>query len=203
MKSTIPVVCIAFCSDALAAERAAAAVPDLDALPLPNIYSSKTTYKVDPYIAAAAKLQSLGKEEALRHLADFALDNRHAMIDGNAGWRAEPLYVLCRMLFVPREGIPFRAPALGVGGDPKLNPLEPIEIVDGIPFLTFQGRYLLTGAPEEPTTYLLFCITHCNWSDYRYAPKTMAKKRAALEKLLAHRADDYTADNLRTQIESR
>jgi hypothetical protein len=113
------------------------------------------------------------------------------------------------MLFVSREGISFRAPHVGVSGaDLKSDPLEPITIVDGVPFLTFQGRYLLGGgAPEEPVNYLLFCITHCNWSEYRYAPKSMAEKRGALEKVLAHWSiPELRAsweDKLRPQIELR
>ena len=122
-------------------------VPDLDALPLPGIFDSKNVYRVDPYIEVAAQLQALGKEEAFRILGDFALRHVYMTTEGNSGYRSEPLLELCRMLFVARGDAPFRAPGLGVSGaDPKLDPLEPIHLVDGIPFLTFHRSYLLAGS---------------------------------------------------------
>ena len=187
-----------------AKEPAAAVAHTLEALPLVGV-DSGDTYRVDPYIAAAAQLQALGKEEALRQLGDFALRHGQDLAAHNSVWRGEPLYVLCRMLFVPREGIAFRAPYLGANnaGQTKFNALEPIELVDGIPFLTSQGTYIGSGFPESPESYLLFCITHCRWSDYHYAPRSAAEKRAALHKIIAR--DEqlfYKHAALRAQIAS-
>ncbi len=177
---------------------------ELDSLPLPGMHYPKVTYRVDPYIKAAAALQALGKEEALRELGDFAERNRLDIVEGNSAYRTEPLYILCRMLFVQRKNIPFRRPGLGAGKeDPKRNPLEPIHLINGVPFLTFQHSYLLVGAPEDPTNYLLFCITHCDWSPFRFAPKSRSEKRAALEKLLKAMPEfQFKQDELEAQLAS-
>jgi hypothetical protein len=63
-------------------------------------------------------------------------------------------------------------------------PLEPIELVDGIPFLVSQG-YILAGHAEHPLQYLSYCIQECDWSSFRFAPKSVGEKQRALQKLLS------------------
>ncbi len=63
-------------------------------------------------------------------------------------------------------------------------PLEPIELVDGVPFLITRG-YVLGGLPEADEWYLHYCETNCDWSNSHYAIKTDQQKREALYKLLA------------------
>src|SRR5437868_6273385 len=60
-------------------------------------------YQVDPYIAAAAKIQAMGEEKGPRMLMDLANDQEHG----------EKAIVLCRMLFVPRPHCDFRRPLIG------------------------------------------------------------------------------------------
>src|SRR5436190_904546 len=55
-------------------------------------------YKADSYIRAAVVLQQFGKDEACRSLRDVARDPTLRDVDGT------PLIVVCRMLFVAREG---------------------------------------------------------------------------------------------------
>jgi hypothetical protein len=145
---------------------------------LPDFYSGRQ-YNVEPYIRAAAALQSLGRPTALKTLHEMAGDPR-------ADAR---VILLCRMLFVPPRGVEFRRPALGSAlflRDTSYSdwPLEPIEIVDGVPFLVVTG-YFGAGAPESDELYLRYAETHLDWSAVRYAAKTPQEKRDALEKLFA------------------
>jgi hypothetical protein len=97
------------------------------------------------------------------------------------------VFILCRMLFSERVGTNFRRPWLGesvfLGGTGYDDwPLEPIEIVDGIPFYVIRG-YNLAGLAEAPDQYVHYCDTNCDWSEVVYTSKTQQQKRAALHKL--------------------
>jgi hypothetical protein len=141
-------------------------------------------YKVDPYLRAAVALQDMGRERAVEHLRAWAAK----------GADERPI-VLCRMLFTARTGGEFRRPALGAalfvgggmlearGSEYKNWPLEPIELVDGVPLLVTRG-YALGGRAERPSSYLAYCVEHCDWSTFRFRAKSPAKKAAALKKLL-------------------
>jgi uncharacterized protein (TIGR03067 family) len=95
-------------------------LPDLEA----------TTYRVDPYVRAAAMLHDMGKDKATDALSKLARGHEHD----------NQVIVLCRMLFTPKAKGKFRRPALGAAlllgdtGDADW-PLEPIELVDGVPCL--------------------------------------------------------------------
>ena len=97
--------------------------------------------------------------------------------------------VLCRMLFTQSPSSGFRPPRLGGAsflGDTQSQdwPLEPIDVVDGVPFLITRG-YTLAGVPESDARYLAYCETDCHWSNFRYTTKTELQKREALSKLLS------------------
>jgi hypothetical protein len=136
-------------------------------------------YRVDPYIAAAAKLREVGKDRAAAILLELA------------GGRecANAAIVLSRMLFVARPKSEFRRPLLGlpccVGGTSAGDwPLEPMAVVDGVPFLVVRG-YNLFGSAEAPLRYVRYCIRECDWGNADLKPKSAVEKRKALEKLLA------------------
>jgi hypothetical protein len=137
------------------------------------------TYRVDNFIRMAMALQSLDRSDALDELHSWARDpHAHARV-----------IVLARMLFVPRAGSELRSPGLGravlLGGTDYSDwPQEPIEIVDGVPFL-ITGGYELLGAPERDEGYLRYCETNGDWTAFKYDAKTAEQKRDALQKLLA------------------
>lgn len=136
-------------------------------------------YKVDPYIAVAVRLQTAGKEKAVETLRKAAED----------GWPDYHVIILCRMLFTAKPKGEFRRPAIGgpctLGGtNSKDWPLEPIELVDGVPFLVVTG-YIVGGFPEPARDYLRHCIDTCTWNTEIFKPKTAAEKRTALAKLFA------------------
>jgi hypothetical protein len=153
-------------------------------------------FKIDPYLEAAATLQLLGQEGAIATLKALAAD------DGTQGTR---VIVLCRMLFTPKKGGTFRRPRLGwphfIGFDGREAnwPLEPIALVDGIPFLVTTG-YSGSGLPETGSGYLAECVQKCEWSDVKYGPKTEVEKTAALNKLLHSERFMRKLDSTETQF---
>jgi hypothetical protein len=163
---------------------------------LPSI--QRHEYRVDPYIRAAGQLQSAGKETASQQLLTLA--------------RTAPNYleerlkvaVLCRMLFSKRPGSDFARPDLGgpsfldgyTGGrpiadsfdDPRFKkwPLEPIEIVDGVPFAIVTGyTYEGNWDPRGTESYVRYCMTNCDWSSTLFTRPSSGEKEAALRKLLS------------------
>src|SRR5690349_5463362 len=108
---------------------AATNINSFDPSTLPPV--NRNNYKAEAYIKAAMDLQAMGKEAAIKALGEAPEDQRSSVNKG---------IVLCRMLFVPRGTSEFRRPRLGApstpGGTQMTDwPLEPIEIVDGVPFL--------------------------------------------------------------------
>jgi hypothetical protein len=98
--------------------------------------------------------------------------------------------VLCRMLFVPRGTNAFRRALIGgtdAPGGTRLQdwPLDPIEIVDGVPFLVMIGSWRLAGSPETATGYIRYCINRCDWNPVKYSMPTSKQKHDALSKFLA------------------
>jgi hypothetical protein len=101
----------------------------------------------------------------------------------------QKIAVLCRMLFTKRQGSDFRRAMIGGasffgGTDYSDWPLEPIEIIDGIPFDITWG-YSIHGAPEPPQEYVRYCMANCDWSGIKFEPKTGQQKKEALAKLIA------------------
>jgi hypothetical protein len=136
-------------------------------------------FKVDPYTCAAATLQALGKDKASDILLQLA-KNRE---------QDNQVIVLCRMLYTPKAKGEFRRPLIGAahflgGTDYAAWPLEPIELVDGVPFLITRG-YSLGGKAEPAESYVMFCIEHCDWNSVQFKSKTEKEKQKALDKLLA------------------
>jgi hypothetical protein len=145
--------------------------------------SAESCHNVDWFIETAAELQSFGKEKACECLRARAADKNEN--------EREKTFVLCRMLFVAKPGGEFRRPLLGGPyfiGSVKIEdwPLEPIEIVDGIPFLVTYG-YMLAGYPEPAPSYVEYCVRECDWSSERFTPRNSTEKRHALFKLFSKR----------------
>jgi hypothetical protein len=93
------------------------------------------------------------------------------------------------MLFTAKPKGEFRRPRLGgphFFGDAgtKECPLEPIELVEGVPFFVVKG-YTGFGSPEDAKDYLDYCVKNCDWNPLKSKPKTADEKRKALEKLVA------------------
>jgi hypothetical protein len=144
---------------------------------LPDIQTGH--YKVTPYLRAAVALQSLDHAAALKRL--------HTMAKSR-GAEAQVI-ILCRMLFTARPASDFRRPRIGAasffgGTDYSDWPLEPVELVDGVPFLVTRG-YRLGGLAELAEWYLSYCETSCDWSSFRYAIKSESQTRDALSQLLS------------------
>jgi hypothetical protein len=147
---------------------------------LPGIQSGE--YRADPYLAAALALQTVGEAKASQILRKLCRQARGPDDE-------DAVFILCRMLFTARPGKEFRRPLIGapslLGGTiPKGWPLEPIELVDGVPFLIVRG-YMLGGEAEPPESYLEYCLRNCDWRRERFAPRSPEAKRKALAKLLA------------------
>ncbi|MEO2088442.1 MAG: hypothetical protein ABGY75_02960 [Gemmataceae bacterium] len=137
-------------------------------------------YRVDPLIEKAVKLRAMGKDEAVKVLGTMADDR---------GWDDNSVIYLCRMLFTAKPGRLFRPPMLGgplyfCGTEADDWPLDPIEIVDGVPFLIV-GPYVVGGVPEWSAHYLEYCVNKCDWGTTEFKPRTAEEKQKALEKLLA------------------
>jgi hypothetical protein len=151
----------------------------LDRLPAFELISYKHEYKVDPYIHAAITLQTMGYERACREMMKAAKRNEDS----------QQIYILCRMLFQERGNSGFRRPSLGgavfLGGTDYVDwPLDPIEVVDGVPFVITWG-YGTTGAmPEPPEMYLNYCMTNCDWNTSKYRTKSNDELEKDLNALL-------------------
>jgi hypothetical protein len=144
---------------------------------LPDFYQTDG-YRSGPYLRAAVHLQGMGREAATKAL--WALVRE----EGLEGHRA---IILCRMLFTRRAGGEFRRPRLGgtvfLGDTDYADwPLEPVEVVDGVPFVIVRG-YELAGVPETSEDYLAYCVAECDWSGVPFVSKTKSEMVKAMEKL--------------------
>ncbi len=135
-------------------------------------------YRVDPYLKAAIYLQSKGEQDAISLLKDAAANYQYE----------NQIIVLCRMLFEKKENGEFRRPMIGGAAffgatdyDDWLK--EPIEIVDGIPFLITSG-YSLAGKAESAAAYLAYCEDNCQWNEIVYTLPSQDEKEGALKKIL-------------------
>ncbi len=136
-----------------------------------------SAFRSGPYLRAAAAVQNCWLNrpgDLLREAADGQFEYKTT--------------VLCRMLFVARKDGEFRRPALGGPsflGETEFGdwPLEPIEIVDGVPF-DITGGEMLGGLFESDEDYVQYCLDNCDWSPQRYRVGSAAELQAALDKLL-------------------
>lgn len=148
---------------------------------LPHFYVALTNsekYRVKPYIAAAVAFQTMGRPKAEKQMMEYA----------KKGWDSDGVFILCRMLYVKRPSSKFEGPGLGLpvfigGTDWKDWPLNPIHIQNGIPFL-IATDYALYGEPPNPTTYLEYCITNCDWNSFSYENKNDQELQSALKDML-------------------
>ena len=149
----------------------------LEVSSLPATYS----FKVDPYIRAVVELQKMGKETACQALLDSIGTNRDLRV-------YYKYIVLCRMLFTAREGQKFRRAEMGgtdfPGGTQYADwPFEPIELVDGVPFM-IAGSYRGGGRREQADAYLRYCMENCDWNKFQFHEMSAKEKAGALDKLL-------------------
>jgi hypothetical protein len=156
--------------------------------PSPWVDLEARSYRVDMYIEAARDLQSMGHPAALRRLREMAHDANSKT----------NVIVLCRMLFAPHRGARLRRAGIGQPWFPGATtqadwPLEPIELVDGVPFLIVRG-YDVAGLVESVESYLEYSEANGEWSHVPYGIKTMREKRAALRTLLSSRKWKTHAD---------
>ena len=138
-------------------------------------------YKADDYIRAAVSLQAMGREVACQALL--------ATVKTNSP-NDRRFFVLCRMLFAQRGTNEFRPPFRGTCGfyigEAADWKLDPIELVDGIPFLlTGQCRGQGRTGPESTASYLNYCLTNCDWNTYTFHEVTAKQKSEALATLLS------------------
>lgn len=146
---------------------------------LPDLQSGE--FKVDPYCRAAAALQAMGQDKANAILLQLAKTRE----------QDNQVIVLCLMLNTPKAKGEFRRPRIGAadflgGTDYAEWPLEPIELVDGVPFVITHG-YSVRRKPEPSELYLKYCIEHCDWNSAKFERKTSKEKQQSLDKLLASR----------------
>lgn len=152
--------------------------------------------KADLYLQAAIHLQALETDNAQGLLYSIA-SSREANLGASFSFLNDNLVpiILCRMLFTAKktssetstpEFRRARCGAPGFFGGTNLEDwtLEPIEIIDGVPFNITNG-YFLAGYPEHGTSYLSYCIENCDWNSFKFTPKDSGQKQAALDKLLA------------------
>ena len=135
-------------------------------------------YKVEPYIRAAVTLQAMGSDRACQHMIAIAKRDE----------KAEQIFILCRMLFIKRGTAEFRSPWIGnsvfLGGTDSANwSLDPIELVNGVPFI-IRWDYTLHGMRETPEQYLNYCMTNCDWTTFKFQMKSHNELNEALNKLL-------------------
>ena len=162
---------------------------------LPRYRGGENEFRVDQYIEVAIVLQKEGKDKAIKMLEEGKMNGQELGEDG--------LFVLCRMLFVAKKGAEFRRPAIGAPLSFKIEggmqdwPLEPIALVDGVPFCVVMG-YSLGGKAERASYYFKYCcLESCDWSGYQFKTKTLVEKQAALKKVLTLTAPRRSAGGLR------
>jgi hypothetical protein len=143
-------------------------------------------FRCAPYVSAAIRLQAMGKEEASQSLLRLAAWEDNQPEQNGNGYRA---IVLCRMLFVPKDNKSFRRASIGpsdfLGGTTYSDwPLEPITLIDQVPFLIIKA----TGSADFAETsvgYVHYCMENCDWTSTHYQPLSQPQEQQALQQLLA------------------
>jgi hypothetical protein len=149
-----------------------------------------------PGAEAQKRMEAGGGAEAIKQWTNLLSSSTSSVFE-----ERQKIAVLCRMLFNRRPGLDFQDARLGAPtflgqgsrsidsfSDPifKQWPLEPIELVDGVPFAVVVG-YGYEGwvNPSGAELYVRYCATNCDWSSTRFTMNTRAQKEAALRKLLS------------------
>lgn len=164
-------------------------------------------------IQAVNVLQAMGKERALG-----AIERYIAISEGHEHfYRSDHLFWILRLLFEPIElGKRRHGPAIAVylvdsrSVDAASWPLEPLELVDDIPFMVGR-RIALGGMPEHPSKYIQWVREHAIIRQYPLQPSTnpiaAAQKLTSSNKFkqLFDREGDwrqYTRDNTIGEIQN-
>jgi hypothetical protein len=158
---------------------------------LPKLRELISRARFDQFLRAAIELQALGKDLACNAWLEFLKEHndRKNLTEGKLANQGPEMVALCRMLFTKRPDSEFRRSRIGgalfLGGTNYDDwPLEPIEIVDGVPF-SVVGGYVIAGEAEPINIYLGYCMGNCDWNSYRFGAKSEVQKEEALKKLLA------------------
>lgn len=148
-----------------------------------------------PIAEAEKRAEAGGGVEAFKGWTNLLQSSKSSVFE-----ERQKIAVLCRMLFTRRPGSDFKAAGLGgpafLGNDQifystsdpifKKWSLEPIELVDGVPFAVVTGyRYEGWFDPSGAELYVRYCMTNCDWSGYRFTAKTEEQMQPALHKLLS------------------
>ena len=150
-----------------------------------------------PLAEAQKRTEAGGGTEAIKQWTNLLHSSTSSVFE-----ERQKIAVLCRMLFTRRPGLDFHGAGLGGPAflgrdrDRSINsisdpifekwPLEPIELVDGVPFAVVSG-YSYEGwfDPRGAELYVRYCATNCAWSSTRFTTKTREQKETALRKLLS------------------
>ena len=119
----------------------------------------------------------------------------------------DQVILLCKMLFKKADG-KLRRPSLGGplfidGRKIKDWPLEPITLVDNVPFVVVRGYIIGGGRAETAKQYLAYCLKEGTWTSRDYSHSDQQHIEAALEKLLASHPDmiEHARKILATQVQ--
>jgi beta-lactamase regulating signal transducer with metallopeptidase domain len=139
-------------------------------------FSAPGKYRSAAYMNVASQLLALPENRRVEVLKDWSKRYNDQCI------------VLCRMLFEAKEGGQFRRPGLGAPSfvdspDAQAWPLEPIALVDNVPFVIVHG-YLLGGQPEPASNYLEYCLKNCKWRERDYSKSDQGTLTGAFKKLM-------------------
>jgi hypothetical protein len=132
------------------------------------------------YLQAAAGLQALGRDEAVRKLEEWVEFSRCE----------EQVVILCRMLFVADSGKESAKPRTGrylchPGGTGEDDwPLEPIALFDDVPFLVGSGRVVAATA-ESASDYLKRCVRDLTWRTGKYQVRSPEQMKEIVHRFVA------------------
>jgi hypothetical protein len=147
-----------------------------------NLWQGKLkAFKCDTFIKAAADLQALGEDGAIKFLSSLAPTRLELVTET----------ILCNMLFEPPPRSNSRGPrftaAKYMGETNEAQwPLEPIELVDGVPFLVVKAGSWTGGLSEDAAALTVqWFVDNWRWRAMKYVSKTQAEKESALTKLKA------------------
>jgi hypothetical protein len=139
-----------------------------------------TNYNATPYIQTAQELQNFGREKAEKILISLT---------ATSNFKNDQAYILCRMLYSKPTSSEFREPWIGhincMGGTSEKDwPLNPIEVIDGVPFMIVAEYREFYGGMESPAQYVEYCRTNCIWNESRYTAKIKEERMIALQKFI-------------------
>ncbi len=151
-------------------------------------------YRIQSYLAVAAALQALPKDERIDKLSEWAGPG-YGFFNDTKEYPGEQVYMLCQMLFQPKEpgdslAPQFRGRAQFVGEPISSNQSaeererDPLFWVGDIPFnlvlgYAFAGSYTVTARG-----YLNFCIRNADWTTRDFVKVDIASLPAAYDQLL-------------------